>query len=113
MAMQNSDVTVRARAARYPIEAAVSYRVAGGGWLDGRSMNVSDSGLLFTTTNPILAADVHIDVRVRLSGVARGAAALPGWARVVRGRFGEAPALSVMAVAFGRSELEPAAAPVH
>jgi hypothetical protein len=113
MAVQNSELRARARAARYPIDAPVAYRAAGGGWLEGRSMNVSGSGLLFQTPHPILAADVRIDVRVRLSRVQPGAADLAGSARVVRGRFGDSPAVSVIGVVFDRFDLEAADAQAH
>ena len=115
MAAHNSDLEARARAARYPIEVPLTYQaVPGGDWLEGRSMNVSDSGVLFSTAHPILPANARIDVRLQLSLVHPGAADIACSGRIVRGRFGDdAPDLSVMAAAFDHIELDGSPAPAR
>jgi hypothetical protein len=115
MAAHNSDLEARVRAARYPVEVPLTYQAApDGDWLEGRSMNVSDSGLLFSTANPILPANARIGLRLQLSLVHPGAADIACSGHIVRGRFGDgAPDLSVMAAAFDHIELDGSPAPSH
>ena len=72
------------RAFRYEMSAPVLYRSAGDvEWLEGLTVNVSRSGVLFHSKAPALAAETRVDLLLLLPGLG-----LPGSARVqCRGRI--------------------------
>ena len=68
----------RPRATRYALEAEVVYRRIGeDGWQEGRTINVSRSGVLFQSSAPVLPAATRIEFVLLLPSLG-----LPGRSRV-------------------------------
>jgi hypothetical protein len=75
----------RARAPRYPIEVPVHYRRTGEpSWSDGRSINISASGLLFRVLERGPAPHNHVEVVMELSAGTPGVADVRCIGRIVR-----------------------------
>jgi hypothetical protein len=105
-----------ARARRYSIHARVRYRVNDGGWRDGRTENISKSGVLLHTEE-LLPPNTPIDLVVELPPVFPGEAAPQV---VCRGRVvrtvaeemnGAVVAAKFTQCTFGRSDDAEATAP--
>jgi hypothetical protein len=68
----------RPRATRYEMSAPLMYRAVGGSdWLAGRTVNVSRSGVLFRTAQPVLPAATRVEFILMLPSLG-----LPGSSRV-------------------------------
>lgn len=68
----------RPRATRYPLSAPVLYRPVGAGqWQEGRTVNVSRTGVLFQSAASTLVADTRIELILMLPSLG-----LPGRSRV-------------------------------
>ena len=68
----------RPRATRYQMSAPLVYRCVGGGcWLNGRTVNVSRTGVLFQAVPPVLPATTRIEFILTLPSLG-----LPGNSRV-------------------------------
>jgi hypothetical protein len=68
----------RPRAVRYEVAASVMYRCVGEEyWREGRTVNVSRSGVLFESASPVLAAATRIEFILLLPSLG-----LPGRSRV-------------------------------
>jgi len=68
-------VKVPVRAERFSVHLPVRFRMLQGPtWLEGTTVNISESGVLFRTTSP-LTAKTEIEMRLELPVVVRGEAA--------------------------------------
>ncbi len=96
------------RAQRFPLQLPVRYRRTGeAGWLDGKTENISHSGVLFRVQQPF-DVDTTIEIRITLPlAVAAGAASeVVCQARIVRAETRPA-APPALAAAFSEQRLVP------
>jgi hypothetical protein len=85
-----SDVTLSSsRAQRFPLEVSVRFRPLGSeGWVEGQTVNVSQSGVLFSAACPAPAADLAIELTLEMSLMGPRLANITCLARVVRTQSG-------------------------
>src|SRR5262245_52949285 len=94
------------RAHRFPLTLPIRCRRAGAkGWIEGMTINISSSGVLFRTSEP-LDVNTQLEMRIVLgeSPAQRGELRCDG--HVVRIESVD-PAMRSMAAAFDRSDLRP------
>ena len=74
-----------ARAWRYPVETTIQYRLAAAAdWLDGRTINVSPTGVLFSTVGDAPAPGAVVELVLELSSIGSLVADVSCQARIVR-----------------------------
>ena len=103
------------RACRFPLELPVRYRHAGDTtWIDGRTENISRSGVLFRTPEA-LAVDERIEIKIALSLATpvSPASDLLCDARVVRTERRMTSPTQAIAATFSRYRFVPAARNLH
>jgi PilZ domain-containing protein len=73
------------RASRYPLEMTIRYRSAGADrWLEGETLNISDSGVLFQTPEPPPDLEVFLEMALEMSAFGPRLANVTCTGRVVR-----------------------------
>lgn len=96
------------RAPRYSIVAPVRFRVVGGEWLEGTTINIGRLGVLIRTESPP-PPSTRLDFRIGLDGDAVAGAHVAGSGLVLRSdRVGEG-AEALMAITIDDYQLRPAA----
>jgi PilZ domain len=96
------------RARRFPLTLPIRCRRAGDeGWIEGVTINISKSGVLFRTSEP-LDVDTQIEMRIVLRESPARAGELRCDGHIVRIASGD-PTTPSMAAAFTRSNLRPRA----
>ena len=97
------------RAHRFPLELPVRYRRLGeDGWLDGKTENISHSGVLFRVEQPF-DVDTPVEIRITLPfAIPTGTASeVVCQARIVRAEMRSAGPPAVLAAAFSQQRLVP------
>jgi len=92
------------RARRFPLTLPIRCRRAGEeGWVEGVTINISSSGVLFHTTEP-LDVDTHVEMSIVLGASRARAGELRCDGHIVRIESGDSPTPSI-AAAFSRYDL--------
>jgi len=93
------------RAQRFPLKLSIRYRRVGeAGWLDGKTENISDSGVLFRVEQPF---DVDTPIEIRITLPARTPSEVVGQARIVRAEIRPAGPPAALAAEFSQQRLVP------
>jgi len=97
------------RAQRFPLELPIRYRRVGeAGWLDGKTENISHSGVLFRVDQPFdIDTPIEIRIALPLTIPAGTASEVIGQARIVRTETRPAGPRAALAAAFSRPRLVP------
>src|SRR5687767_13331883 len=78
------------RAPRYPLKMTIRFRPAGGGgWLEGETLNVSQSGILFRTSQPVPGLHETLEMALEMSALGPRIANVTCTGRLVRIRPAE------------------------
>ena len=96
------------RAQRFPLELPVRYRRVGETvWLDGKTENISHSGVLFRVEQPF-DVDTPVEIRITLPATTSGSTGseVLCQARIVRAEVRPDPTVA-LAAAFSREQLVP------
>jgi hypothetical protein len=94
------------RARRFPLTLPIRCRRAGDdGWIEGVTINISSSGVLFHTSEP-LDVDTHVEMSIVLGASRARAGELRCDGHIVRIESGDSTSPS-MAAAFSRYDLRP------
>jgi hypothetical protein len=97
------------RAYRYSVETAVRFRLSSAGpWVEGQTINVSPTGVLFSTAGVVPSTGAAIELTVALSALGPVVADVSCQARIVRAAE-TAPGVTVVAAAIESYRFAPRA----